>query len=138
MADADTAAVEVGALARNAQLRFGVQVHHGKGFIDFPVVDVCHAQAGALQQLGDRRHRACAHDLRCNAHHGPIDQPCFGPQACPCRCLGAGHHQSGGAIGHAAGVARCHLAFAVLAKRGLQARELLARDGGPRKLVLCK
>src|SRR5690606_38150853 len=61
MADGDRAAVDVQALVRDPEPVAAVEHLDGEGFVQLPEVDVVDFQAGTVEQLGHREHRADPH-----------------------------------------------------------------------------
>src|SRR6478672_5291310 len=75
MADRDRAAVDVVLGGIDAELVARVEALAGKGLVELPNIDVVDLQAGALQQLRDREHRADAHLVGLAAGRCPGDEP---------------------------------------------------------------
>src|SRR5713101_8331754 len=63
MAERDGAAVEIGPALVDAEFAHAGDRLRGEGLVDLDDVDVLDGEAGALQRLLRRRHRADAHEL---------------------------------------------------------------------------
>ena len=105
MADRNGPAVHVQHVVRNAQPVAAIHHLAGERLVQFPQVDVVHAQAGALQQLRHREHRPDAHLVRFAAGHGhaAVDAQRLQPALLGLPALHQHAHR--GAVGQLAGVA---------------------------------
>ena len=70
----DGTAVHVQTITGNAQLVAAVNHLHGKGFVEFPQINVADLEAQASQHLGDGEHGADAHFVRFAAGHGKAEK----------------------------------------------------------------
>ena len=106
MAQRHGTAVHVDLVAVQFQVADELFTHHGKGFVDFPQVDVVRRQPRLGQHLACRRHRAVEHQRGAVAHVGHGDHAATGFHAVFLRVAGRGQQQGPRAIHHAAGIAR--------------------------------
>ena len=133
MADGDGAAVDVEAVAGNAQLVAAINHLHGKGLVQLPQVDVVHGQAQARQHLGDGEHRANAHLVGLTTGHGKAQEAAQRCQAFLLRQRFAHHHAGAGAVGELARVAGRNQAAG---HGGAQVLDAVIGGAGPNAFVL--
>ena len=69
MAHGDGAAIDVQAFIGNTQLVAAVKHLHGKGFVEFPQIDIVNLHARALQQPRDGKDRTNTHFIRLATGH---------------------------------------------------------------------
>ena len=105
MAQRDGAAVHVHLVAIQLQITDKLFRNHGKGFVDFPQVDIINGKPGLGQRLAGGRHRRIQHQCRAIAHVGHGHDTGARLQAVLFGIGLAGQQHGGGAIDHARRVA---------------------------------
>ena len=104
-----------------------------EGLVQLDEVDLVERQAGQLERLGDRVHRADAHLFRQAPGIGEGHEARQRLEAQRCGALGGHHHRGGRAVGRLRRVARRHRALGV--ERRLELRQRLERGVGARPFV---
>src|SRR5215472_11781235 len=114
MAEGDSAAVNVGLVANEAEFFFNREILRGEGLVDFDAIHLIEVQTDGLQRFPRRRYRADAHDAGIYAGDTPGDDAAEGLESAFLGGFFASHNDSCGAIHDAAGVAGgYHAVFAV-------------------------
>ncbi|MCY1232254.1 hypothetical protein D9M72_447350 [compost metagenome] len=107
--DGNRAAVDVDALQRQAKLVNAIQRLAGKGFVEFPQVDVIDGKLVAFEQARDCADRADAHFVRLHPSGGQTDEVAQRFQATPFGLAFGHHHQRRGPVRQLARIAGRHL-----------------------------
>ena len=134
MAERDPSAEEVQPVPIELQLAFAGDHLRGEGLVDLDQVDVGEREAGLLEDLLRRGHRADAHDLGRNPGPAHPHDPRERLPALRLRARLRHQDHRGGAVGEAGGVAGGDRS--TFAEHGRQGREPFERGVRTRMLVL--
>src|SRR4051794_35774469 len=134
MADRNRAAIDVKLLRVDAELVATVDHLHGKGFVQFPEIDVLDLETVALEQPRHREYRPDAHFIRLAAGGNETAENAERLQALLRGELVAHDHRGAGAVGKLAGIAGGDAK--TLAAHRLEACEAFSGGIRPRTFIL--